>query len=234
MPGTRVSTSASIWKTTSGADRAAPNAAVVRTAFPICSFGLAALTVAAFVAAPLPELPLAADAFWQGVLDRQRPSEPWRTVTAHLLHTDLNHLFWNLLALVVLAWTIERRSRLLLMLSLLVGMVAVGVWFFSLTDAPYYCGFSGVLNALLVVALYTLYLPHDLRGLAAPRRHVYNGILVLVAVGALVKNLYELATGAALVSNTAWDSAPGAHLAGWVAGLGVVLAACWRSRPEGR
>ncbi|MFK7914530.1 MAG: hypothetical protein AB8B93_11500, partial [Pseudomonadales bacterium] len=50
-----------------------------------------------------------------------------------------------------------------------------------------------------------------------------NAIIVIVVLGALLKNLFELYTGTSLVSAGRWQPAPGAHLAGWCAGAILVL-----------
>ena len=85
-----------------------------------------------------------------------------------------------------------------------------------------------MLNSLLLVALYTLYWRQPEASSTNPQRSVSpeltrypvsNAIILLVLLGALLKNLYELQTGVALVSDGQWEPAPGAHLAGWFAGL---------------
>lgn len=130
----------------------------------------------------------------------------------------------NLAALLLLGSVIERRSRALLLASVCVGMVGVDIWFLQTSTSRYYCGWSGVLNTLLLVALYCLYWPAAAQTPALRwRRRANNLVIVLIAAGALLKTLYEGQQGQALASQTLWPSAPGAHLAGWLAGLLVVL-----------
>ena len=51
--------------------------------------------------------------------------EDWRYVSGHLVHADGNHLLWNILGLLILGILVERRSRRLMALSLLAGIVSV-------------------------------------------------------------------------------------------------------------
>jgi membrane associated rhomboid family serine protease len=187
---------------------------------PILTAGSIALTIGVYGFDGLTDR----DLLFAGVLDRSAPFELWRSVTAHLLHTDLNHLVWNASVLLLVGWMIEHHSRILLLLAAASGMAAVNVWFFLLADAGYYCGWSGALNTLLLCALYTLYSKTDDRVLSVLQLAAHHLVLALIALCALAKNLYELHSGVALLSNTIWSPAPGAHIAGWLAGLIVVLA----------
>ena len=54
--------------------------------------------------------------------------EIWRFFTAHVVHSDLQHLIWNLCALAILSLLIERESRLLLLISLLIGMLTINYY----------------------------------------------------------------------------------------------------------
>lgn len=189
---------------------------------PYLSLLLTLATVILFIVAPFTQTnnPNPNSLFWLGVLNQDHPTELWRVITAHWLHTDLNHLLWNSAALLLLGSIVEQRSRGLLLCTLIGGMCSVGVWFYWQADSNYYCGWSGALNAALLVALATLYWPTSTPPSASQR--YYNGLLWLVALGALAKNLYEYSSGVTLVSETFWQPAPAAHLAGWAAGLLLV------------
>jgi len=198
--------------------------------FPYLSLLLCGATLILFFVAPLtsdtpPKVnPNSghSDLFWLGVLDAQQPTQIWRWFSAHWLHTDTNHLVWNLGALFLLGSIVEQRSRHLLLATLITGMLSVSAWFLWQSGSTYYCGWSGALNSLLLVALGSLYWSKDkppVAGATPNQRRLNNGILWLIALGALLKNLVEAASGIALVSSTTWQSAPGAHLAGWTAGL---------------
>lgn len=150
-------------------------------------------------------------------LDAGRAEQLWRGLTAHWVHTDASHLLWNLAAWTMVGAVVERTSRRLLLAALIVGMFAVIVWFFVFADTPYYVGLSGALNALLVVALASV-----AQRAARVQDRLLMGCIVLVALGYLAKLVFEATTAVRLVSVGVWDSAPGAHLAGAVAGCIVV------------
>jgi len=143
--------------------------------------------------------------------------EWWRLVSGHWLHADGGHLYWNLVALLLLGSMVELRSRTLLIAALLSGSAGVAAMLWLASPAlGYYCGLSGVLNALLLPAQVTVRRPAD------------NGLLWLIGVLSLGKILVELASGQALFTHTLWASVPEAHLAGWLAGL--LLLCCLPSR----
>jgi rhomboid family GlyGly-CTERM serine protease len=143
----------------------------------------------------------------------------WRLLTGHLVHADWNHLAWNALGLAVLGWLIERRSRRLLWLSLLAGTACVNtLLMFSSLD--YYCGLSGVLNALLVVALWLEW------------RSTGSWWVVTVALGCLMKVVLELSLDDALISQISWPPYAWSHLAGMAGGLIALLWRHIRTRPR--
>ena len=193
------------------------------TQLPWFTSGLIAATLIASWVAPL-DATLSANApgalFWQGALAASEDVFSTRGLTAHFLHTDSAHLLWNLLGLVVLCLVLERVSRKLLLSALVAGMVGVTLWFHLIADSAYYVGWSGVLNSLLVCALWALYLPAG-ADYPAATRWLNNLVLGAIAAIALAKHGWELATDTALVTHTLWPSAPGAHLAGICAGCVV-------------
>lgn len=152
------------------------------------------------------------------VLDRNEPRW-WPWLSAHVLHTDAEHLGWNALALLCLGWLGETRARLRFAASIAVGVIAVDVWFAWFNSSlRYYCGLSGVLNTVLLVTLYAQ------RDSIAPRW--------LFAFAGLVaaKLVWEWHSGLALLTHTQWPPAVGAHAAGFGAGLLLAAAYAWRDR----
>ena len=136
--------------------------------------------------------------------------QPWRLITGHLVHADWNHLAWNALGLAVLGWLIERRSRTLLWLCLLAGTACVNtLLMFSSLD--YYCGLSGVLNALLVVALWLEW------------RATRSGWVVAVALGCIIKVAIEISAGDSLISQISWPPYAWSHLAGMAGGIAAMF-----------
>lgn len=137
--------------------------------------------------------------------------EGWRLVSAHWVHSDTAHLGWNLVALLILGGIVEYFDRRVLLGALLTGTLAVDAAIWALLPGmSHYCGLSGVLNTLLIGAVATIW------------RHSRSPLPLVVGVLALVKILVEGTAGHALLTDTAWDSVPHAHLAGWIAGLWLV------------
>ena len=132
----------------------------------------------------------------------------WQWITAHYVHIGFEHLCWNLIAFFILGSLIEQHSAKRLMLSLGFGMGFVNIYLFSLFPMSVYAGLSGVLNSLLVVALYQLYQKPD-----------YQLVAAFSFCASIVKLLYEWVSDTAVFSSLAWPSVPEAHLAGLVGGL---------------
>lgn len=172
---------------------------------PWLTLTLAGLTVALFAAlGPAP-------VDW--VFDRAAiaDGEWWRLLSGHWVHSDGAHLGWNLAALILLGALIETDRRRLLLAGLFGGSLAVDIAVWTLLpDMSHYCGLSGVLNTLLLLALGTLH------GRSS------SALLISVAAFSLLKIVVELFAGHALLTDTAWTSVPLAHLAGWTLGVMIV------------
>ncbi len=139
--------------------------------------------------------------------------EYWRLLTGHFIHCDLNHLFWNMLGLLILGSIIEQHSRKLLIVSITLGITAVNLLLLSpLSTLELYCGFSGVLNTLLVFALYIVWTKNQSHWVS------------LTIAGYVVKMFIELSTQNTILSNITIPPYPEAHLAGLLmGGLGLIL-----------
>ncbi len=149
----------------------------------------------------------AADAF---IFDRERISdgELWRLVTAHWVHSDLEHLLWNGVALLILGFVFELYLGWRTIPILLAGTLAVDVWlWWGVPSLQLYCGLSGILNALLVAGLF-------LRWRTDP-----HWVLLAIGLTAAAKLGLELILGAAVLTSTSWPALPSAHAAGFVMGL---------------
>jgi len=174
---------------------------------PWMSLALAGLMAALFAAfGPAPEAL---------VYDRVaiNDGEWWRLLTGHWMHSDRGHLIWNVSAFLVLGWITETRNRSALIAALLAGTLGVNLtlWL-MLPEITHYCGMSGVLNTLLLFALATLW-----RSATLP-------ILVVTGVLSFAKILIEISAGQALFTSSTWQSVPQVHLAGWLAGLALIVA----------
>ena len=141
--------------------------------------------------------------------------QAWRAVSGHFVHVDGNHLAWNVLGLAVLGWLIERHSRTLLAGALIAGILAVNLLLLSpLAQLDYYCGLSGVLNALLVVALWL-----EWRSKPSPW-------IVVLALACMAKVAFEIVTQNAVFSDIGWPPFAWSHLAGMAGGIGLL--AIWQ------
>jgi rhomboid family GlyGly-CTERM serine protease len=137
--------------------------------------------------------------------------ETWRILTGHFMHSDLEHLFWNGLGLVVLGTLIEHRSRKLLLAALCAGIVSVSVLLMTpYAQLEYYCGLSGVLNSLLLLAIWLEW------------RATGSWLVVAIACGSIAKVVIELLLGASLLTHISWPPYAWSHAAGLMGGLMVV------------
>lgn len=159
--------------------------------------------------------------------DRHRiaAGEGWRLVTGQLVHWSVPMLAADLGVLFVAAAVIERRSRGLLIWSLVASAASVAASLHLLeTDLTRYRGSSGLASGFVVTASLELWQqPGRSRAIAA------------VALGTLASKLiYELVTGNAALPGTAPAGiliAPWVHLAGATSGAAIWLAN--RLRPGG-
>lgn len=141
----------------------------------------------------------------------------WRLLTAHLVHSDIEHLTWNIGGLLVLGSLLERANWKDCSMALLAGVAAVDIALIEqLPHIGFYCGLSGALNALLIPLL--IYLWKTTRSPLVP----------VIAAASLIKILAELFLGHAVFTHTAWASVSAVHLAGWIAGSLNALPSIWR------
>ena len=163
-----------------------------------------------FVLGPVPEsLYFNAEQITRGEL--------WRYITGHLVHSDSQHLLLNLAAFVILSALIEQYSRLQLFTALLSGIIFINLYLFNSNEITNYAGLSGVLNTLLVMALYQQWQLHS-KSLSLTGYLPASIYLISAA-----KIIYELYTRDSLFSHTLWPSLPQAHVAGFIAGNILVL-----------
>ena len=134
--------------------------------------------------------------------------ETWRIVTGHLMHADLQHLMWNGLGLAVLGTLIEQRSRNMLWATLGVGIISVSALLLSpFSQLEYYCGLSGVLNTLLLVALWLEWTVNR------------SWLVIVIAGGSIAKVMIELSQGISIVTHISWPPYAWSHVAGLIGGL---------------
>ena len=145
--------------------------------------------------------------------------QTWRLFTGHLAHADWSHLLWNALGLAILGWLIERHSRRLLLAALAAGIIAVsGLLLSPFSTLDYYCGLSGVLNALLVIALWLEWRDSRAWWVAA------------IALACFLKVLVEISSGQSIITQISWPPFAWSHLAGMAGGMAILIAQKYRTQ----
>jgi rhomboid family GlyGly-CTERM serine protease len=137
--------------------------------------------------------------------------DTWRLITGHFMHADTQHLFWNCLGLLVLGALIERHSRPILWAALCAGIASVSVLLLTpFSQLDYYCGLSGVLNTLLLLALWLEW------------RRTRSWLVILIGCGSIAKVIIELTSGSSIVTHISWPPYAWSHIAGLAGGLIVI------------
>jgi len=133
--------------------------------------------------------------------------ELWRLFTGHLVHFNFDHLFWDLLALLILGTVVELDSRRSLLSVLLFSIGGVSVWlWFGAVALGAYSGLSGALTGVVVLAAVRQW------------QRTTNPVFLWVLAGTVAKIVFELITHRTLFTSLSEYAVPGAHLAGFLAG----------------
>ena len=149
--------------------------------------------------------------------------ELWRLLSAHWVHSDLEHAFWDITALLILGCLFEPLLGRRLIPILLSGTIAVDAWlWWGMPMLDLYCGLSAILNTLMVAGLWELW---------RERRHP---LIVMVGLGAAMKIILEITTHQAIFTHTAWPSVPETHAVGFLTAVIVATLTARRSRIGGR
>lgn len=139
-------------------------------------------------------------------------NEWWRIISAHLLHTNFNHMLLNLGGLWLL-WALHGQyyTNKTLMSVLFIGLgTSIGLYYFA-TGLTWYVGLSGTLHGLFIMGAY-----FDVK------HKMLSGWLLLF--GVIAKVIHEQIFGASqdiatlINANVAID----AHLYGLLMGLVVI------------
>ncbi|MEJ1335932.1 MAG: rhombosortase [Candidatus Sedimenticola sp. (ex Thyasira tokunagai)] len=134
--------------------------------------------------------------------------EWWRLLTGHWVHSDLQHLLFDVAGLAITAYLFEKSPLWQLLLLLATATVVIDAWlWWQMPWMQAYCGLSGLLNALLACGLLTLW------------RSRNDPAYLLIGSLATLKIAVEISQGNAIFTSTAWAAVPEAHAAGLVAGL---------------
>ena len=132
----------------------------------------------------------------------------WQLITSHFAHISNEHMLWNLVAFILLAFVIEQHSIARLFTSIIVGCAFVSFYLVFLFKLPAYAGLSGALNTLLVVALYEI-----------AKKVKYRKAALLCFSASIAKIVFEWSNESALFSSLEWPGVPAAHLAGLLGGI---------------
>jgi rhomboid family GlyGly-CTERM serine protease len=171
---------------------------------PILTPGLLAILIGLhWLAVDATQLYFNAEAIYRG--------EFWRLVSGHFMHADLQHLLWNCLGLAVLGTLIEHHSRNLLIAALGMGIVFVSALLLTpYAQLDYYCGLSGVLNTLLLVALWLEW------------KFTRSWLIIIITCGIIAKTLIEVSQGTSIITHISWPPYAWSHVAGLAGGLFLI------------
>ena len=152
--------------------------------------------------------------------------ELWRIVTCHLTHWSVEHLFWDVAALLFLGFVIEqdKRGRFLMCIGLSACLIPLSVAAL-MPQLSTYRGLSGIDSAVFMLLAVTLLADSH-------QQQDWGWTLVCAAVigGFAAKTGLEFATGTTLFVNSAEAKmlpVPLAHVIG--AGVGVLTAVQWNA-----
>ena len=135
--------------------------------------------------------------------------EVWRLLTGHLIHSDVNHALWDILAFFIIGTMLEQYSRKSMLIAIVTSLILINSWlWWGLTDLLYYCGLSGIINTMMGLLLYQLW------------RQQPQPIILLISGLYIAKVLIENSMGQAMFTDTLWPALPSVHL---VALISVVL-----------
>lgn len=146
------------------------------------------------------------------ILHSDEGQRAWQWLSSHGVHISKQHLMWNMAALLILGSLIEQTSRRLMLAALGLGILGVNIYLAIFYNLDAYAGLSGVLNSLLVIALYCLY-----------QRPDYRAAAVITLLLSIAKIIVEMVMQGSLFSKLPWPPVPQAHLAGMLGGLALIL-----------
>jgi rhomboid family GlyGly-CTERM serine protease len=148
------------------------------------------------------------------IFDREAvgQGEWWRLITGHLVHSDISHALWDIMAFTMISALLEQFDRKGLVLTVLFSMLTISGWiWWGMPDLIRYAGLSGIINALFPLLLYRLW------------QHKPQPIVLIIAAAAGLKLTLEVFTGQALFTDTLWPSVPSVHLIGVITAMLFIL-----------
>jgi rhomboid family GlyGly-CTERM serine protease len=178
-------------------------------ALPWFTLSLAAVLTGLFALfGPMPD-----ELLWYRIDSGQQ--DYWRYLTGHFVHTDSEHLAWNVGALLVIGGTLEAlcglnafRQTTLIVFSTLT--ISAGIHWFQ-PELDWYAGFSGILNAYFILFLWSTWRQY---------RHMAT---IITAVGLVIKIVIETMVGSSLIGAGTFAVVPVAHAVGTTTGVLVIV-----------
>lgn len=144
--------------------------------------------------------------------------EYWRLFTAHFVHCNFQHLLWDLLAFLIIGSVIELNNNRHFIPCLIISCLGVSAWmFFVETSFSSYCGLSGALNGMLVLAAIMQY------------RRTGEKMCLGVLLATIAKIIFELSTHETIFTDLSVRAVPGSHAAGYLAGI-IYLILIWLNK----
>lgn len=127
----------------------------------------------------------------------------WRLITAHLVHSSAEHLFWDLITFTAVAVYLEKRNQKLFIYGLLLSLITLSIYLISpLTDIARYSGLSGILYTVICLAAWQWF--REEKGFIA--------WLPLIAIA--VKTVTEIFMQDTVFVTEGWEVFSEAHLVG--------------------
>ncbi|MBF0252299.1 MAG: rhombosortase [Candidatus Omnitrophica bacterium] len=135
----------------------------------------------------------------------------WRLLTGQLIHNNFDHLFWDLFGFMVIGSIVEINGRWKFILSFMLSAISVSLWMFLLEkDFTVYYGLSGLLNGLLVIAVFVKW------------KETRNPLFVCIFGITALKMTYEVITKNVFFIDPNIPTIPGTHIAGFIVGILMV------------
>jgi hypothetical protein len=147
------------------------------------------------------------------------PGHAWSLVSSHFTHFTTQHLAWNALAFGLVGGLLESRSRSTLVVSLVLGLLAVSIGVLLDPQVIHYRGFSGLATSVFAA----LAGREAILAVRHEERARTFGIAVVFALFALKSGVESSTRVAVFAADPSFVLLPSAHVLGALAGV----AAAW-------
>jgi len=132
----------------------------------------------------------------------------WRLMTGHFVHCNIQHLFWDIFAFMILGAVVEIKSSKHFIFGLFFSCSLISAWLFLFEpNITTYCGLSGALNGMLVLASVVKW------------RETDSKIYFLVLLATLLKIIFEWINQQTIFTTLSLQAVPSSHAAGYISGI---------------